>query len=347
MDDQKQYDPQQIAVFESQLPALDDPVELRDIENKAEAVERYMKSTGLYDAEQIRAVNELRLKARWHLGRVLKTVERGAPGPAGDKGGTRPQFRAFIKSIKLAETAAKEAQRINALPFDQLLGVLARHRDTGTLCSFADLVREARPFWYKESRKAKHEQIRHKAEFSSKLDVEQFGPFPLIYADPPWRFDTFSEKGLERSPDQHYETLSDRDIIDFQIGGRPLSRVIAEDAALFLWCTSSNIERALAILAGWGFEFKSSAVWIKDKIGTGHVFRNRHELLLYGTRGSMPGPQWQPDSVFEYPRGAHSAKPAQVREVIELMYPDFDQATRLELFARGDVPGWSTYGLEA
>jgi hypothetical protein len=49
-----------------------------------------------------------------------------------------------------------------------------------------------------------------------------------------------------------------------------------------------------------GFTFKSSAVWVKDK-GLGLVFRNRHELLLYGTRGAMPSPQYQPRSVFEYP----------------------------------------------
>jgi N6-adenosine-specific RNA methylase IME4 len=81
--------------------------------------------------------------------------------------------------------------------------------------------------------------------------------------------------------------------------------------------------------------------------GLGLVFRNQHEVLLYGTRGDMPGPQYQPPSVFHYPRGRHSAKPPEVRIEIEKMYPDFDETTRLELFAREKLPGWTPYGFEA
>jgi N6-adenosine-specific RNA methylase IME4 len=74
--------------------------------------------------------------------------------------------------------------------------------------------------------------------------------------------------------------------------------------------------------------------------------------LLYGTskRGNMPAPQYQPPSVFLYPRGEHSAKPPEIRIEIEKMYPDFDAATRCELFYRkadGEIDGWTTYGFEA
>jgi N6-adenosine-specific RNA methylase IME4 len=119
------------------------------------------------------------------------------------------------------------------------------------------------------------------------------------------------------------------------------------DAALLLWCTSSNLERALVIMREWGFEFKTSAVWGKDKPGLGLVFRVMHEVLLYGTRGKMPGPQYQPPSLFVYPRGRHSAKPPEIRGLIERMYPDFDERTRLELFARETTKGWTCHGFEA
>ena len=33
------------------------------------------------------------------------------------------------------------------------------------------------------------------------------GPFDLILADPPWHFDTYSEKGQGRSASQHYATI--------------------------------------------------------------------------------------------------------------------------------------------
>ena len=126
-----------------------------------------------------------------------------------------------------------------------------------------------------------------------------------------------------------------------------MREIAAPAAALFLWCTSSNIHRALGVMAAWDFEFKTSAVWIKDRSGLGLVFRNQHEVLLYGTRGDMPGPQFQPPSVFSHPVGEHSAKPSEIRAAIERMYPDFDAQTRLELFGRGDIPGWTAYGYEA
>jgi N6-adenosine-specific RNA methylase IME4 len=87
-------------------------------------------------------------------------------------------------------------------------------------------------------------------------------------------------------------------------------------------------------------------VWVKDKLGLGFVFRNKHEVLLYGTRGNMPAPQYQPPSVFEYPRGEHSAKPPEIRQIIERMYPDFSARNRLELFARDKAENWTSYGFE-
>jgi len=203
----------------------------------------------------------------------------------------------------------------------------------------------------KANREEKHQAI----AASAKLILANDGPFPLIYADPPWRWDHFgqegnvSEAGKGRTPDQHYPTLTYDEIRYYRLGeDRRLVRDIAhKDAALFLWCTSANLHHALEVMAAWGFEYKASAVWVKDKPGLGLVFRNEHELLLYGTRGRMPGPQHQPPSVFHFPRTEHSAKPPEIRKVIEQMYPDFDDLTRLEIFARTQNKGWTCYGFEA
>ena len=42
------------------------------------------------------------------------------------------------------------------------------------------------------------------------------GPVPLLCADPTRRVDFDSDKGLERTPDQRYSTLSDDEIILWQ-----------------------------------------------------------------------------------------------------------------------------------
>jgi N6-adenosine-specific RNA methylase IME4 len=182
------------------------------------------------------------------------------------------------------------------------------------------------------------------AEASNVAVLEHPGPFPLFYADPPWKFEVYSEKGLDRTADQHYPTLTDQEIIDFKIDGKTVPEIAHRDASLFLWCTSSNFVRALAIVKGWGFDYKTNAIWDKQRTGTGLVFMNMHEHLLYCIRGSMPAPQYLPPSIFRYPRGEHSAKPPEIRAEIEKMYPAFDERTRLELFARSKPAGWSAYG---
>ena len=71
--------------------------------------------------------------------------------------------------------------------------------------------------------------------------------------------------------------------------------------------------RAREIMKAWGFDYKTQLVWDKGSPGLGLVFRNEHEVLLYGTKGDMPGPQYQPRSVQHYPKGDHSAKPPEIR----------------------------------
>jgi N6-adenosine-specific RNA methylase IME4 len=194
----------------------------------------------------------------------------------------------------------------------------------------------------KMKRDDRHKEIANAAPASSIT-----GNFALIYADPPWTFDTYSWKGKELGPEKHYPTLDDEAIKGFEVDGRHVSELANKDAALFLWCTSSNMFRAGAILEAWGFTYKTQAIWDKERTGTGYVFLNRHEHLLYGTRGNMPAPQAIRSSVFSYPRGRHSEKPQEIRAVLDEMYPRFDAKNKIELFAREATPGWTVDGFES
>ncbi|MDI7863962.1 MT-A70 family methyltransferase [Rhizobiaceae bacterium n13] len=335
-----------LVAISRELANASDPFQVRDLEAKIDGIETYMKRSGLWTIEEIRPVVETRIRARHKLGGFLRAVERGKPFPGSSTLSGLTRFKDFIAKLNLTPPVALEAQRLSTLPEEEREQAFAelRARDPNALPSLGALIVLARPYWYQESRKARHEGTAAKA--NGQAAESPLGPFPLIYADPPWKFEIYSDKGLERTPDQHYPTLSDAEIMDFHVGEKLVSEIAHRDAALLLWCTSSNLERAVGILGAWGLTFKTSAVWVKDKTGLGLVFRNQHELLLYGTRGAMPGPQYQPPSVFSYPRGAHSAKPPEIRAEIERMYPDFDRSARIELFARGDIEGWTTYGFE-
>lgn len=171
--------------------------------------------------------------------------------------------------------------------------------------------------------------------------------FSLIYADPPWEFKTYSDKGKDLGPAQHYPELNDEGITNFKYGARWIGDCVTKDAMLFLWCTPANLVRALDIMTAWGFEYRSHMVWVKDKQGTGFYTRQMHEPLLIGVRGHPPMPAEVPPSAISAPRLRHSEKPSIFRETLETMYPHWDEKNRLELFARSAPVGWKVYGYEA
>ena len=141
--------------------------------------------------------------------------------------------------------------------------IFTRNREWDILTTYNELVDAACLYWYQASRKKKHRDIASGA----KAAKETLGPFPLVYADPPWKFATYSEKGLERTPDQHYPTLTDEEIIDFEVNGKTVPESTAKSAVLLLWCTSSNILRALAVLDAWGFTYKTQGSVGQNALG--------------------------------------------------------------------------------
>jgi N6-adenosine-specific RNA methylase IME4 len=167
--------------------------------------------------------------------------------------------------------------------------------------------------------------------------------YGVIYADPEWKFETYNDDSgkLEASADLHYTTSS----LD-EIKARDVPSISASDCVLFLWATVPMLPHALEVMGAWGFDYVSHLIWKKDKGGTGYWFRNWHELLLVGTRGSIPAPaqgsQWA--SVIEAPRGRHSEKPDRFYELIEEYYPNIP---KIELNQRKARPGWDGWGFEA
>ena len=77
----------------------------------------------------------------------------------------------------------------------------------------------------------------------------------------------------------------------------------------------------------------------------GYWFRQRHVILLVSTRGAPRSPleSLRRDSVFECSTAVHSAKPAEIAELLEAQYPD---RAKVELFSRSPRGGWLSHGTE-
>ena len=176
----------------------------------------------------------------------------------------------------------------------------------------------------------------------SELDAAALGKFVLLYADPPWRYENPPMGGSNRSIENHYPTMTLEEICALTVGD-----IAHENAVLFMWATSPKLAECMTVLDAWGFVHRTTAVWIKDKIGMGYYWRERHEILLTAKRGELPPPTIEvPDLVIESPRLEHSAKPPVLYDLLDRMYPG---VRKIELFGRGalDRPLWTIWGNQA
>lgn len=114
---------------------------------------------------------------------------------------------------------------------------------------------------------------------------------------------------------------------------------------LFLWCTTETLEPAHHVCRSWGFSPSSVLVWCKDPrgFGVGGLFQANVEFCIYGRRGSPVAHGKANSRWFNWPRGAHSAKPEAFLDLVEQVCP----GPYLELFARRQRLGWDTWGNEA
>lgn len=157
--------------------------------------------------------------------------------------------------------------------------------------------------------------------------------FGTVYLDPPWRYDN---QGTRAATNDHYGTMSLDDI-----AALPVGELAAPDSHLHLWTTNGFIFECPRLLEAWGFTFKSMFVWCKPQMGIGNYWRVSHEILLTAVRGDARGfAAHNLKSYAEFDRGEHSAKPEQVRVMIEKASP----GPYLELFGRRPAPGWTVWG---
>ena len=193
--------------------------------------------------------------------------------------------------------------------------------------------------------------VRAKRVADARADLAQVSRFPagtfgVLYADPPWAYDN---SGLSQSAESQYPTLTADVIAAFADDeGRSVATLAHDASVLFLWATSPLLPEAVRVLEAWGFAYKTSLVWRKDRApGIGWWTRTYHELLLVGVRPGAPQPAIKPDSVIEAAVERHSSKPAVFATTIEAMYPGPKDGTfYVELFSRDPRSGWAAFGNE-
>lgn len=187
------------------------------------------------------------------------------------------------------------------------------------------------------------------------------GSFGLIYADPAWQYEMFSDKGYGKSPDAHYDCMTIdqlkamRDEVLFSAG---------PNCVLFMWAVWPMIRQAMDVMSAWGFEYKTGGSWAKvtntgkQCMGTGYVLRSASEPYIIGTlgkpkiknhgtrnqlfTGDVPADLRDLGISITSERREHSRKPDEMAVLLQ----DLFEGPYLEMFARQQREGWVSWGNE-
>jgi len=309
----------------AEVKNIDDASQLIDL---AEAARVYAKQIGLGLEAQNHAA-EIKLRAQRKAGEILEKMDKNK--------GTKSQLigpslmEAPIDSnptyadMDISYKDAHVWQTISRMPIEEFEETITDIKGVDGELSTSKIYREARKLQWDEDVK----------------DVQPpTGKYQVLYADPPWQYNCINKHGYGAAAD-HYNTMSIE-----QLCALPITDIADDNAVLFIWTTSPQLEVCFDVIKAWGFEYKTSFVWDKVKHVMGHYNSVRHELLLICIRGSYPKQSdTLIDSVQTIERSdKHSEKPERFREIINEMYPD---SKKIELFARTSAEGWESWGNDA
>ncbi len=178
--------------------------------------------------------------------------------------------------------------------------------------------------------------------------IRDMKKYQIIYADPPWKYNVFSDKPpcARKAEESYYEVADLIDLVKL-----PLFDIADDNCVLFLWTTYPALPMALKLIKEWGFHYRTVAfTWVKRNKksdgwfwGMGGWTRANAEICLLATKGNPTRKSKAVHSVLDDRITNHSEKPNSARQrIIELM----GDLPRIELFARQKVEGWDCWGNE-
>jgi len=167
--------------------------------------------------------------------------------------------------------------------------------------------------------------------------------YDIVYMDPPWAYHFGGPMSSGSSIEKHYNTMTHQEMLDLTIND-----ITNDDSLIYMWTTSTHIEKAIQLGNHWGFDYKVMAfVWDKVRPVTGYYTMGQCEYVLCFKKkgGRIPKPRGTRGcrQILTETKREHSRKPDEIRRRIEEMHPE---QTKLEMFARTQSLGWDVWGNE-
>lgn len=305
------------------LAQANTPATLKAVIDAAAAATVYAQRQKL-GAEVIAHANSIRLDAERKLGSILAATPKNEGGRPAITGADAVPVSdtPTLAELGIDKKTSARAQRLSALDEETFESV--RSGKTAMSAAF---------------KAAKHRKVAETIDVFEGCTVADLSTlaegarkFGTIYADPPW---LYGNQATRASTGDHYTGMT----VD-EICALPVAGLAAENAHLHLWTTNAFLFDAQRVMESWGFEYRSCFVWVKPQMGMGNYWRVSHEFMLLGIRGSAPFRDRSLMSWGEFKRGAHSAKPEEIRSFIQRA----SEGPYLELFGRRAIDGWTVWG---
>lgn len=171
--------------------------------------------------------------------------------------------------------------------------------------------------------------------------------YQVIYADPPWSFNSKRSGGSMKSgAASHYSCMSIDDL-----KAMPIKDITADDALLVMWWVGAMPQEAIDLVNAWGFTLRNMNGFVWEKLtvhhkpffGMGYYTRAGSESAIIATKGKFKPASRSVRAVRRAVARRHSEKPNEFRQDIVELAGD---VPRLELFARTAPEGWDVFGNE-
>lgn len=267
--------------------------------------------------QAVRALTRAKSSVQWGVGDLMvyaeaRQWEDAAVEEIMDATGLKRGTLLNLRSV--AKTFPVERRRTN-LPWSHHALVASLHGDEAA--RLLDVAEEQSFGWEELREHAK--AVRRRRQRGEQ--VFPAGTFGLLLAQPPWRS---GGRNVQHPMDaDQIAALSPR-----------VQAVTAPSAVLYLHATNVQLEDALMVLKAWGFTLRGHHVIVSQiPEHTTEFMRERHELLLVGTRGKPLGPTNVPDSVLH----------AETEAVVEILERSYIGVPSLLLFAEQAREGWTTW----
>lgn len=313
--------------------------EAKQIRDQAQAIGAYLRQQRASEGVQNDAA-EIKLRAERRLGELIAEQDKHKGGGDTRKHKSQRATSAppTLKDLGITKSQSSRWQDIAKVPEKKFDAFISDTRAKGGEVTTSGLRKE---HVGDVKRAERVEKIATIAKGNKPLPVGATAErYPVIYADPAWRYDEGSATP-NRQIENQYPTMALEEICALKV-----DKLATPAAILFLWCPAPKLEEAFAVIRAWGFTYRTGMVWEKPSVGPGYWVRGMHEHLLIATRGDFPAPHpaCRSESVVLAERGKHSEKPELFATLIERMYAELP---RIELFARAPREGWAVWGNQA